>query len=255
MVWEGCVFALYLKRQWVGRIGRNCGCGRAEPSVGQDLLGRIVQDLRRRCSTESDLWQRYLLSTQDNNLSVQCRGLEQELLLTQATRQFNNFLFSNTIPVVQKNSRQNETRVYPEWIFWVKIHSYFNLLLLEKGCWCFPSNSYRSTGRTPDPRHPEVHNIQLWLPLLIHPAPNTKSFTICCTLLPVELSDALKSFFLCFPTQIYLDLPFQTSWFSFTAHSHLGNGIPCWLSSITLYVLTSFLLQKILLSWLYWHVF
>lgn len=74
VVWEGCVSVLYLKRQWVGGIGRNCCCRRTEPSVGQDLLGRIVQDLRRRCSAEGNLGQRYLLSTQDNNISVQCRG-------------------------------------------------------------------------------------------------------------------------------------------------------------------------------------
>lgn len=143
--------------------------------------------------------------------------------------------------------------MYPEWIFWVKIHSYFNLLPLEKGCWCFPSNNYRSTGRAPDLRHREVHSIQLWLPLLIHPAPNTKFFTICCWLLPIATIWCPQVFFLCFPTQIYLDLPFQISCSSFTAHSHLG--VCCWPSSITFNVLTSFLLQKILLSWLYWHVF
>lgn len=95
--------------------------------------------------------------------------------------------------------------MYPEWIFWVKIHSYFNLLPLEKGCWCFPSN--RSTGRTSDLRHPEEHSIQLWLPLLIHPAPKTKSFTFCCRLLPIATTWWHQVFFLCFPTQIYLDLP------------------------------------------------
>lgn len=70
---QGCVFVLYLKGQRVGWICRNGCCWRTEPGVCQDLLGRVVQDLRRRCSTESNLGQRYLLSTEDNNISVQCR--------------------------------------------------------------------------------------------------------------------------------------------------------------------------------------
>lgn len=70
---EGVFFVLYLKGQWVGWVCRNGCCWRTEPSVCQDLLGRVVQDLRRRCSTESNLGQRYLLSTEDNNVSAQCR--------------------------------------------------------------------------------------------------------------------------------------------------------------------------------------
>lgn len=61
-------------------------------------MSRIVQDLRRRCGTESDLGQRYLLNTGDNNISAQHReGWSR------------NWLFSNTIPVLGKNKHKKQT--------------------------------------------------------------------------------------------------------------------------------------------------
>lgn len=60
-------------------------------------MSRIVQDLRRRCGTESNLGQRYLLNTGDNNISAQhTEGWSR------------NWLFANTIPVLRKNKHKNQ---------------------------------------------------------------------------------------------------------------------------------------------------
>lgn len=56
----------------------------------------------------------------------------------------------------------------------------------KKDSGCFPSRSYRSTGRIPDQRHPEKRSIQLWLLPLIH------SSTLCCRFFPTATSWCLS---------------------------------------------------------------
>lgn len=85
----------------------------------------------------------------------------------------------------------------------------------KKDSRCFPSSSCRSTGRTPDQRHPEKCSIQLWLLPLIH------SFTLCCRFFPVATTDASLSF----PTQFCKNRSFHSShsfvkWSSLLALQH-----------------------------------
>lgn len=73
-----------------------------------------------------------------------------------------------------------------------------------------------------------------------HTALTTSSYPLqhqtpspCCRLFQIATTHCPHVFSLCFPTQIYKDLPFQTTRSSFTAPSHLRNGVCCWLSNNT----------------------